>query len=48
MPSNIEHEMTISEVENKLKELSYIVDDEFVKAVEEARKYLDERRGMGE
>ena len=32
--------MTINEVENKLKVLSHIVDDDFVKAVEWARRYL--------
>lgn len=36
------HKMTIEEVENKLKILSHLVDDEFVKAIDEARRYLDE------
>ena len=38
----IEHDMTVEEVENKLKVLSHIVDDDFAKAIDEARKYLAE------
>ena len=39
--------MKIEEVENKLKVLSHIVDDDFVKAIDEARRYLSELSKSG-
>lgn len=48
MGYNIKHEMTIEDVDNKLKILSHLVDDEFVKVIEEARKYLIYCYGMKE
>ena len=48
MAQNIEHELSINEVDFRLRLLQNTVNDDFVKALEEARKYLDECRGMND
>lgn len=48
MANNIEHRMTVDEVDFRLRMLRNIVNDDFIKAIDEARKYLDECRGMND
>ena len=46
MAYNIKHKLTIDEVNFRLRVLRNIVNDDFIKAIDEAIKYLDECRGM--
>lgn len=48
MANNIEHKMTIDDIDFRLRMLRNVVNDDFVKAIDEAIKYLDECRSMGD
>ena len=48
MPRHVNHEMSINDIVSKLQELIKIVPDEYVKVVEEAKRYVDECRGMND
>ena len=48
MSQLIDHGLSIDEVDFRLRILENTVNDDFVYALEEARKYLDECRSMDE